>query len=258
MRVWPGHPYPLAPPGTGRASISHLFRKTPPRSSFACSTRRMPTQEAAADRASRNTPTRSGMPTCRTFCPASSTATACTGRIEPQRGTGSTPTRWCSIPMPSRSAATLRWADELFGYKLGDPEADLSFDERDSAPFAPLAAVIDPAFTWGDDRPPRMPWHKTVIYELHVKGFTQLQSRRAREAARHLRRAGLGGGHRAPDRPGRHGRRADAGASSSSMTAIWSRRACRTTGATTRWASSRPSPLLLHEHRRRTPCSSSR
>jgi glycogen operon protein len=44
---------------------------------------------------------------------------------------------------------------------------------RDRAAFAPLAAVIDPAFTWGDDRPPRMPWHKTVIYELHVKGFTQ-------------------------------------------------------------------------------------
>src|SRR5215212_7951580 len=43
---------------------------------------------------------------------------------------------------------------------------------RDSAPFAPLAAVIDTAFTWGDDRPPRTPWHKTFIYEMHVKGFT--------------------------------------------------------------------------------------
>ena len=52
-------------------------------------------------------------------------------------------------------------------------QADLSFDDRDSAPYAPLAMVIDPAFTWGDDRPPRTPWHKTVIYELHVKGFTQ-------------------------------------------------------------------------------------
>ena len=52
-------------------------------------------------------------------------------------------------------------------------QADLSFDDRDSAPYAPLATVIDPAFTWGDDRPPRTPWHKTVIYELHVKGFTQ-------------------------------------------------------------------------------------
>ena len=62
----------------------------------------------------------------------------------------------------------------VFAYRLGDPEGDLSFDERDSAAFAPLAVVIDPAFTWGDDRPPRTPWHKTLIYELHVKGFTQL------------------------------------------------------------------------------------
>src|SRR4029077_8015914 len=67
----------------------------------------------------------------------------------------------------------LKWSDELFGYKIGDKAADLSFDTRDSAPFAPLAAVIDPAFTWGDDRAPRTPWHKTLIYELHVKGFTQ-------------------------------------------------------------------------------------
>jgi isoamylase len=37
-----------------------------------------------------------------------------------------------------------------------------------------LAAVVDPAFTWGDDRPPNVPWHKTLIYELHVKGFTKL------------------------------------------------------------------------------------
>jgi isoamylase len=34
--------------------------------------------------------------------------------------------------------------------------------------------VIDPAFTWGNDQPPRIPWHKTIIYELHVKGLTQL------------------------------------------------------------------------------------
>jgi glycogen operon protein len=67
----------------------------------------------------------------------------------------------------------LRWDDSLFGYKIGDPTADLALDERDNAAFAPLAQVIDPAFTWGDDRPPRTPWHKTVIYETHVKGFTK-------------------------------------------------------------------------------------
>ena len=57
---------------------------------------------------------------------------------------------------------------------VGDPAEDLSLDERDNAALAPLGAVIDSSFTWGDDRPPRTPWHKTVIYELHVKGFTQL------------------------------------------------------------------------------------
>jgi glycogen operon protein len=69
---------------------------------------------------------------------------------------------------------TTRWHDALFGYRVGDPGADLSFDERDNAPFAPLAAVADTAFTWGNDLHPRIPWHDTVIYEVHVKGFTKL------------------------------------------------------------------------------------
>ena len=64
----------------------------------------------------------------------------------------------------------VRWDDSLFGYKVGTD--DLTFDERDSAAFCPLGSVIDTAFTWGDDRPPRTPWHKTLIYEAHVKGLT--------------------------------------------------------------------------------------
>jgi len=64
------------------------------------------------------------------------------------------------------------WHSSLYGYPAGR-----STDERhdeDSAPYAPLAAVIDASFTWGDDRPPRTPWHETIIYELHVKGFSKL------------------------------------------------------------------------------------
>ena len=77
-------------------------------------------------------------------------------------------------PYAKSVARTIRWADEMFGYRVGDPDDDLSFDDRDNAPFAPLAAVVDPAFTWGDDRPPRTPWHNTVIYEMHVRGFSKL------------------------------------------------------------------------------------
>jgi isoamylase len=66
----------------------------------------------------------------------------------------------------------VRWDDSLFGYPVGDE--DTKFDDRNSSAFAPLASVIDTAYTWGDDRPPRTPWHKTLIYEAHVKGLTNL------------------------------------------------------------------------------------
>ncbi|NLD99953.1 MAG: glycogen debranching enzyme GlgX, partial [Fibrobacter sp.] len=69
---------------------------------------------------------------------------------------------------------TIKWNDALFGYTIGNPQEDLVKDERDSAPFVPKCVVVDPAFSWGNDVRPQTPWHKTVIYELHVKGFTAL------------------------------------------------------------------------------------
>ena len=78
------------------------------------------------------------------------------------------------LPDPYARAldGTVRWSDALFGYQVGHPDADLAPDGRDSAPGMPKSVVIDGAFTWGNDRPPRTPWSQTVIYELHVKGFT--------------------------------------------------------------------------------------
>jgi len=66
----------------------------------------------------------------------------------------------------------VRWSDKMFGYTMGSKAGDLKFDSRNNAAFAPLAVVIDPAFTWGNDRHPNTPWHKTIIYEMHVKGFS--------------------------------------------------------------------------------------
>ena len=96
------------------------------------------------------------------------------GPYDPEHGARFNPNKVLLDPYARAIGRELRWADELFGYKVGEPAADLSFDERDSAQFAPLGIVIDSAFTWGDDRPPRTPWHETVIYEAHVKGFTKL------------------------------------------------------------------------------------
>lgn len=66
----------------------------------------------------------------------------------------------------------LKWSDSHFGYRVGHKQEDLSFDRRDSAPGMLKSVVVDPSFTWGTDRPPRIPWHQSVIYEMHVKGFT--------------------------------------------------------------------------------------
>ncbi len=96
------------------------------------------------------------------------------GPYEPNHGLRFNANKLLVDPYTKSIARMTRWDDALFGYTIGSPEADLSFDARDSAPFAPLGAVLDPSFTWGDDRPPRTPWHRTVIYEMHTKGFTKL------------------------------------------------------------------------------------
>jgi len=75
-------------------------------------------------------------------------------------------------PYAKQIDGELHWSDSHFGYRIDHRLEDLSFDRRDSAPGMPKSVVIDPAFTWGSDRPPRTPWHNSVIYELHVKGYT--------------------------------------------------------------------------------------
>jgi isoamylase len=94
------------------------------------------------------------------------------GEYKPQEGKRFNPNKVLLDPYAKAIGRDVIWDDSLFGYKVGDPAADLSFDDRDSAAFCPLASVIDTAFTWGDDRHPRTPWHKTLIYEVHPRGFT--------------------------------------------------------------------------------------
>jgi isoamylase len=96
------------------------------------------------------------------------------GPWQPEAGHRFNPSKVVLDPYAKAIARTVEWADEMFSYRIGDPAEDLARDERDNAHLAPLGAVVDRAFTWGDDSPPRTPWHETVIYELHVKGFTRL------------------------------------------------------------------------------------
>ena len=229
-----------APPGTARASTSPSSRSTRSASSCACSTRaagaRSQRIEAAASR-----PTRSGTATCPRRGPGQLYGYRVHGPYEPRAGPPLQSAQAAARSLRQGDRRQLRWSDAQFGYRIGDRNARTCRSTGATAPPAcPSAASIDPAFTWGDDRPPRTPWHETVIYELHVRGFTQLHPEVPPSAARHLRRPGHRAGDRAPAAPGRHRRRAAAGAQLRRRPPPGRARACATTGATTRSASSRP------------------
>lgn len=94
------------------------------------------------------------------------------GPYEPEKGFRFNPAKLLLDPYARAIDRELEWDDALFGYTVGDPAEDLRKDERDSGPLMPKSVVIDPGFDWGSDEHPRTPWNETVIYELHVKGFT--------------------------------------------------------------------------------------
>ena len=76
-------------------------------------------------------------------------------------------------PYAKAISGNIIWHESLFGYEINHPAKDLSFSKTDSAPYVPKSVVINPYFDWEDDTPPRVPYHKTIIYETHIKGFTQ-------------------------------------------------------------------------------------
>src|SRR6267154_2808785 len=91
------------------------------------------------------------------------------GPYEPEAGHRFNHNKLLIDPYAKQLVGTLKWDDALFGYTIGSKDQDLSFDERDSAPFVPKSRVIDSAFTWGTERRPQIPWDQTIIYEMHVK-----------------------------------------------------------------------------------------
>jgi len=94
------------------------------------------------------------------------------GPYDPARGHRFNPNKLLLEPYAKDIVGNLRWSDSHFGYRIGHRNEDLSFDRRDNAAGMPKCRVIDPAFSWGNDRSPHIPWHDMVIYELHVRGLT--------------------------------------------------------------------------------------
>jgi isoamylase len=97
------------------------------------------------------------------------------GPYAPEAGHRFNPNKLLLDPYARAHIGELRWGPEVFGYTLGAEGDDLTFDERDSAPYMPKCVVVDPSFDWhGQPSRNAVPWDQTVVYEAHVKGFTRL------------------------------------------------------------------------------------
>ncbi|MPZ13551.1 MAG: glycogen debranching protein GlgX [Chloroflexi bacterium] len=99
------------------------------------------------------------------------------GSYEPLKGMRFNPRKLLLDPYAKATSGVIDWSDAMFGYAMAEEDdRDLRMSALDSAPGMPKGVVIESAFSWGDDRPPRTPWHDTVIYETHVRGLTVLRN----------------------------------------------------------------------------------
>jgi glycogen operon protein len=96
------------------------------------------------------------------------------GPYEPEEGHRFNPNKLLLDPYSREYVGGLRWDHACFGYTIGAEGDDLTFDERDSAPFVPKCVVVDDGFDWRQNMKPLVPWDRTIIYETHVRGYTKL------------------------------------------------------------------------------------
>ena len=175
MRVWPGHPYPLGATWDGAGVNFALFAENATKvelclfDSPGCDARKrsgIPLPRADRPGLARLPARRPARPALR--LPRPRPVRAGQGAsLQPEQGRARS---LCQGDRPRRAVG--RRAVRLQGRRSGRPTCRSTTATAPRSPRWP--SVIDPAFTWGDDRPPRTPWHKTFIYELHVKGFTKL------------------------------------------------------------------------------------
>ncbi|WP_431966974.1 glycogen debranching protein GlgX [Actinacidiphila sp. bgisy160] len=93
------------------------------------------------------------------------------GPHEPTRGHRCNSAKLLLDPYAKAMSGTIDWDEAVYGYHFGEPE---SRNDLDSAPHTMTSVVVNPYFDWAEDRSPRIDYHRTVIYEAHVRGLTML------------------------------------------------------------------------------------
>lgn len=171
LRVWPGTPQPLGATWDGEGVNFALFSQHATSVELCLFDGARPVRETArialGERS--NHVWHAYLPDVR---PGQAYGFRVQGPYAPKQGHRFNPSKLLLDPYAKAIAGKVVWSDSTFGYPLGDEDADLALSDADSAPEVPKSLVVDPVFTWGDDRAPRVPWGKTLIYECHVKGMT--------------------------------------------------------------------------------------
>ena len=171
MRVWPGHPTTLGATWDGEGTNFALFSEHGTAVELCLFDRADTGVEAA----------RIPLPECSDGVwhaylpdvrPGQCYGYRVHGPYAPAEGHRFNPSKLLLDPYARAISGTVQWSDALYGYTIGHPDGDLTRDDRDSAAGMPKSIVVEPAFTWGDDEAPQIPWNRTVIYECHVRGMT--------------------------------------------------------------------------------------
>src|SRR5438309_2897278 len=189
MRIWPGRPYPLGATWDGEGVNFALFSENATAVELCLFDEPDANKETHRIRIEECTDHvwHIYLPEVR---PGQRYGYRVHGPYEPEAGHRFNAAKLLFDPYAKAIAGTIDWSNALYGYRIGDHKEDLSVDNQDNASSIPKCVVVDQAFTWGGDQLLRTPWDRTVIYELHVNGFTA----RHPDIPKHLRGtyAGLG------------------------------------------------------------------
>ena len=168
MRIWPGKSYPLGATYDGAGTNFALFSEVASKVELCLF-------DANGNEQQFPLPERTGY-VWHGYLPAIDPGQRYGYRVhgpwEPEKGLRCNPHKLLIDPYARAIEGHPKWDEAVYPYRFGQKE-DLVLNGADSAPFMPRSVVTNPYFDWSDDRPPRHPWHETVVYEVHVKGFTQ-------------------------------------------------------------------------------------
>jgi isoamylase len=170
MQVWPGTPYPLGATWDGAGTNFALFSEVAERVELCL----FDSDEAGDYTVETRVPvTEVDGLVWHCYLPGTEPGQRYGYRVhgpyQPERGHRCNPAKLLLDPYGKAVDGGVRWHQAVFSYQHGNPRA---LNTEDSAPYMPRNVVINPYFDWGDDRPPRTPYHETLIYEAHVRGLT--------------------------------------------------------------------------------------